>query len=173
MKRCDERVQCRGMQFYRTRQCRRKAVVVYEGKWYCSQHNPVEVAKRKIVQNRARIKKLKEDNKRYIQLLAARQIPTKKHKSEKGPCVVSSDYCDYPANLEPLKTAPCKCYACGLRVCANDSFVRFDKMAKRKTRACLNCIEDDPTRWGFKDYDELIEEWNTVNGAFDAPKKLL
>lgn len=49
--RCGKQVQSDGMGFH-YHQCQRKGVVEHEGKWYCKQHDPKEVARRREAQTK-------------------------------------------------------------------------------------------------------------------------
>ena len=57
-------------------------------------------------------------------------------------CCVADQYCIAPANLEPQRSAKCKCFRCGLAVCSRCSTIR-DYLTYGKQRLCHNCITEE------------------------------
>lgn len=88
----------------------------------------------------------------------------------KEACCVVSNLCTHPWNIEPLQTAPCKCYVCGGRVCKKCSLVLLDTYTNRHVRACLGCIESEPERFNFEegDYESIRRFWlKKVEGSHE------
>jgi len=164
--RCSAKVRCKGMKFHRTRSCKNKGSVQVASMWFCRHHIPKVLLSKEAEKLKKCIQEHEDAAKHYRDKLGLINGLRDIKQRRREPCVISSDFCDAPANLE-FASARYDCYTCGLPVCAKCSFVLPDEYAKRKTRVCLDCAEEDPARWGFEDADGVVDWWNTKNGAFD------